>query len=503
MPFDFKGFKKGKKGADDEGDGDADLDESEAVDDEEEGEESEGDEEDEGGGGEKGKVGAFLAKFAFFAEFKGGGFIAGLKSNKRRMITVVGGAVAALALVGGGAWFLIGGEDPADAAKSPGAESELEGGNKVVQQVPPKGGVIKLTRRDGVLTPPAEDGGDSEAQDAPPSETQDAPSSEAQDAPPSKEQDAGGEQDRSTGSLNAVAAAVREPGSGVSAASVTRASFRNIPEVKNAVPLSILPAKELTEDNPQGPLPKIGADGRKPWQVYARPFEAQGDHPRIAVIIIGMGLSRAATEAAIKQLPGEITLVFNPHVKDLIDWVGAARKAGHEILLSLPMEAEKFPIHDPGPLAMQSALKPEQNIERLEYILSRLTNYVGVATAMGTKFSVDDKALRPILEAINSRGLMLIDGSGDAKSLTPKIATEISLPRAVGDLVLDEDPSKAAIDAQLVKLEGIAREKTVAVAFAEPNPSTLERLSAWAATLKGKNLTLAPISAVADRQVVK
>jgi len=497
FPFKFKGFKKGKKTSDDEDD----SDEEESVDDdEEEGEEdeeeSEGGEEDEEGGKKKKDRGKKSKGGAFFAKLKGGAFIAKLKSDKRLMMIAVGGAVTALTLIGGGVWFFIGGEDVVKSGETSSA-SELESGNKIIQPVPPKEmpGAVKLTRQDAGLTPPEE------GRDAP--DAQDAPTPEAQDAPPSETQDAEEEPALPKSSLNAVAATVRDPGSSVSAPSVTRASFKNIPEVKGATPLSVLPVKELTEDTPQGALPKIGADGRKPWQVYARPFEAPGNNPRIAVIITGMGLSKAATEAAIKQLPGEITLAFDPHVKDLIDWVGAARKAGHEILLSLPMESEKFPIHDPGPLAMQNDLKPEQNIERLEHILSRLTNYVGVATAMGTKFSSDEKSLRPVLEAINNRGLMLVDNGGNAKSAAPKIATEISLPRAIGDLFLDENPSKAAIDAQLVKLEGIAREKVVAVAFAEPNPSTLERLSVWAATLKAKNLALAPISAIADRQVAK
>jgi len=40
------------------------------------------------------------------------------------------------------------------------------------------------------------------------------------------------------------------------------------------------------------------------------------------------------------------------------------------------------------------------------------------------------------------------------------------------------------------------------VAIARPYPVTLERLTAWAATLDERGLVLAPVSAVADAQLL-
>src|SRR5262249_41642783 len=96
--------------------------------------------------------------------------------------------------------------------------------------------------------------------------------------------------------------------------------------------LAPAPDSALVEASPIGPLPKIGPDGRQPWQVYARPFNAPDNKPLVAVLVTGLGLSSATTEAAIAKLPPEITLSFSPYAEKLGDWLTAARAAGHEAL---------------------------------------------------------------------------------------------------------------------------------------------------------------------------
>jgi polysaccharide deacetylase 2 family uncharacterized protein YibQ len=277
-------------------------------------------------------------------------------------------------------------------------------------------------------------------------------------------------------------------------------AFSNMPEVPVEPPLARVPDPALVEQGAYGPLPRVSADGRRPWRVYARPFDARDERPRIAIIVTGLGLSQAATEAAITRLPGSVTLAFDPYAKGLDDWIPLAREAGHEVLLSLPMESANFPVHDPGPYALRTALAPAANLKRLEFVLSRLSGYVGVVTLMGSGFIATEEQVRPVLEALRGRGLLFVEAVRAPKTLAPEIAIEIGLPHVANDLLLDEDPSKASIDIRLAELEGIGRKRTTAVAMAAPNPATLERIAAWAATLEGKNLALAPVSAIALRQ---
>lgn len=222
--------------------------------------------------------------------------------------------------------------------------------------------------------------------------------------------------------------------------------------------------------------------------------------PRVAIIVTGLGLSPVATEAAIRRLPADVTLAFSPYAEALGRWVREARQAGHEVLLALPMESTAFPVSDAGPYALRVSDKPEETLRRLEFLLSRGTQYVGVATEPGTGFAEDDTLIRPVLQALKDRGLMFVDGVPGGDTAAIDIAREIELPRTVIDIVLDSEPSRAAIDAQFLLLENIIRKRQAAVARASPYPATLERLVAWIETLKDKNMVLAPVTAIVNRQ---
>ena len=265
--------------------------------------------------------------------------------------------------------------------------------------------------------------------------------------------------------------------------------------------LSPVPDPGLIEQTSVGPLPRIGDDGRLPWQVYAKPFDNRDTRPRIAIIMSGLGLSGAATQAAIQGLPGGVSLAFQPFADDLQQWIRLARAAGHEVYLNLPMEPVDFPASDPGPRALFVAYAPEENIERLEWALSRVSGYVGLLNHMGSRFTTSREAMMPVMTTLEKRGLAFVDARVSARSVASILATEQRVPRAINDRFLDaREVSRDTVDARLAELEGIAGEVGVAVGIGQAFPVTIERIREWAATLNGKGIVLAPVSAVLDRQ---
>jgi polysaccharide deacetylase 2 family uncharacterized protein YibQ len=272
------------------------------------------------------------------------------------------------------------------------------------------------------------------------------------------------------------------------------------PPTGKAEALPPVPDPALVERTALGLLPAVAPDGRKAWQVYARPFDRADKRPRIAILLTGLGLSGAATEAAINALPGGVTLGFNPYAPKLDEWIGYARAAGHEAFLSLPMEPVDYPRVDPGPHTLLISLDRQQNVERLQWVLSRVTGYVGVVTAAGSRFTTSQGDLLPILDEIKARGLMFVDSRSTENSVAGSLAKSIGLPRAVSDLALDQQAARDAIDAKLQQLEQIARQTGVAVGLGEVYPVTIERLAQWVPTLERKGITLAPVSAAADMQ---
>lgn len=247
-------------------------------------------------------------------------------------------------------------------------------------------------------------------------------------------------------------------------------------------------------------LPSAREAMQPPWLRHSRPFDANDRRPRVAVVISELGLSSAATTASIQQTPAEVTLAFSPYADNLDHWIGLARAAGHEVLINLPMEPINFPANDPGPRALLTNLSAQQNLERLDWVLGRINGYVGVTNHMGSRFTTMPDALKPVLAAINERGLMFVDSRASARSIAAKLASDIGLPRAINDRQIDQEASRPAIDNRLAEIERIARESGSAVAMAQPYPVTLERVHTWLQTLETKGLVLAPITAIANRQ---
>ncbi|MES1991444.1 MAG: divergent polysaccharide deacetylase family protein [Pseudomonadota bacterium] len=270
------------------------------------------------------------------------------------------------------------------------------------------------------------------------------------------------------------------------------------PPPAKAIPLAPVPDPALVAKSAQGPLPVIAKDGRKAYQIYARPPPADlGGKPRIALVVSGLGISESATEHAIKVLPAEVTLSFAPYGSNLQKWIKSARDAGHEVLLELPMEPFGFPQNDPGPYTLLTSLSAADNVARLEWLLSRFSGYAGVMNYQGARFTSTPSALSPVLSAIKSRGLMYIDNGASNRSLAPKIAGEIALPAAAANRNIDPVQSVDVISDSFASLETSAKADDIAIGVASGFPVTVDAVAEWAQTLRDKGFVLVPVSSAA------
>ncbi|MEC9345678.1 MAG: divergent polysaccharide deacetylase family protein [Pseudomonadota bacterium] len=272
-----------------------------------------------------------------------------------------------------------------------------------------------------------------------------------------------------------------------------------VPNVVQAerTPLAPAPDPAITTSGKYGPLPMRAADGTVAWRTYGRPFDAPAGKPRIAIIVGGLGLAEQPTLAAIQDLPGEVSLAFSPYSSRLAEWIPAARAAGHEVLLQVPMEPRNTEFEDPGERALMVGDTPEINIDRLEWVLSRATGYVGVINFMGSRMTVSPRDLQPVLDSVDARGLLFVDARTTPESIAAKMASELGLPTAAVDRTIDAEAARNPIDERLAQLEQIALTRQVAVGIAGDYPVTIERLRFWIGGLSARGFALAPISAVA------
>ncbi len=254
----------------------------------------------------------------------------------------------------------------------------------------------------------------------------------------------------------------------------------------------------LVEVSRHGAIPRVGNDGARPLDLYASAAAAAADRklPRIAIVVGGLGIGGGTTAEAIGKLPDSITLAFAPYGGDLSRWAARARGSGHEIVLQLPMEPFDYPDNDPGPQTLLSTLTPEQNIDRLHWMLSRMQGYVGVTNYMGARFTSNDAALGAVLRDIGKRGLLYLDDGSSPRSIAMQSAATAKAPSVKADLVVDATPNWADIDAALAKLETIAAEHGVAVGTASALPLSIERIARWAKAAKERGIRIVPLSAI-------
>ncbi|MDZ4381278.1 MAG: divergent polysaccharide deacetylase family protein [Parvibaculum sp.] len=268
-------------------------------------------------------------------------------------------------------------------------------------------------------------------------------------------------------------------------------------DIRSAILLPPVPDPALIETSADGPLPKIGRDGRRPSDVYARPVPpgTQADR-RIALVVSGMGISESATAHAIEVLPPEVTLSFAPYGSDLQKWIERARDAGHEVLLELPMEPFGYPQNDPGPHTLLTSSGAAENISRLEWLMSRFTGYAGVMNYQGARFTTSPTSLKPVLETIAARGLLYVDNGASVRSIAPSFAREIGLPVAQANRIVDPVQNPEVIATSLDMLKEASQQSGVALGVASGFPVTVDALAQWAVSLEKQGYVLVPATAL-------
>ncbi len=278
------------------------------------------------------------------------------------------------------------------------------------------------------------------------------------------------------------------------------AEARHAARSQSSQALARAPLPGLSENGSNGPLPVIPPNGLRSSRAYARPFHGDPNAPTIAVVIGGMGLNRAVTQTAIDELPPEVALSFAPYTRDLQHWVDLARAAGHEVLIEAPMEPFDYPNNDPGPQTLLADGSPDDNLARLEWVLSRTTGYFAVSNYLGARFSASEPAMTQLLQTLEDRGVAFLHDGAGRRTVIDAAAQATDVQYAIADRMLDEDPSPSAIDDHLLTLEALALQNGAALGAGFSYPTTVNHVRDWANGLDARGYQLAPPSAVMARR---
>jgi polysaccharide deacetylase 2 family uncharacterized protein YibQ len=233
-------------------------------------------------------------------------------------------------------------------------------------------------------------------------------------------------------------------------------------------------------------------------QAYASAFDRTDTRPRVAILLAGIGMNALDSAAAFEMLPAAVSMAVTPYARRLDTILPGARKAGHELLVSLPMEPQGYPLNDPGNRAMLTGAGHASNALLLEWALTRFSGYVGATGALGDmrgeRFAAAQDQMASVLGTLEQRGLLYVDPRPNAP--WNRRPTEHGAFRGI-DMVIDEPGGASNLDRALSRLEAVARDRGAAIGLAgHPSPVTVDRIAVWAVGLDARGIRLAPVSVV-------
>ncbi len=420
--------------------------------------------------------------------------------RKALLFAAVGAGVLLLSSLGGAGYWMFSGDGGAE------PEAAVDDPRQVEMSMPPppsadgSSGAPSLNQL-AALAPTASETAPAAAPAATPGDASSPAQAPAAPVPSAETAAPAAAQPGSSNSLNALGAA-SQAGGGVVIPAVSPVVLARLPDqptvADQSEALSSAPVRALIENvDGVGDLPKIAANGSHASTAYARPSDPGISLPKVAIMIEGVGLSRQASLAAINKLPPQVSLVLSPYGRDLDDWVFRARLAGHEVFMSLPMESDKFPLEDAGPLAMDTQVQVAENKRRLSAVMASAGGYVGLVTYLGSQFLKAEGQIRELLKEMKSRGLMFVIGGRRSRNDATQIAADLDLPRAETEFYLDESPSIQEIRTSLDRAVSLAKDRGSILVLARPYPVTIKSILDWVQTIPDVGVALVPASAVA------
>lgn len=216
--------------------------------------------------------------------------------------------------------------------------------------------------------------------------------------------------------------------------------------------------------------------------------------PKIAIIIDDLGLDQEASKR-LTAFQAPLTFAFLPYAEELGPQTRAAKAAGHELMVHMPMQSHRTSA-DPGDNALLAGLSYDEFSNRINWNLSRFEGFVGVNNHMGSLITEDPALMVRVMARLRNEGLLFVDSLTTPNSMGKRAAKALGVPFVARDVFLDNEQDRDYILRQLETTEKIARLRGYAIAIGHPYAATMDVLEDWQKTLSFKGLTLVPISQI-------
>ena len=223
--------------------------------------------------------------------------------------------------------------------------------------------------------------------------------------------------------------------------------------------------------------------------------------PLLTIIMDDLGRS-TTTAKRLLSMAQPVTFAILPDEPHAVQVAEIAYAAGREVMLHVPMEPQGYPAVNPGRDALFVKNSDEEIRRNFDQLLARVPHATGTNNHMGSRFTEDARALAPVMESLQKKGLFFIDSRTTGHSKVPEVALRFGVPTMDRDVFLDNVAEVDAIVREIGRLEGKARQHGMAIGICHPYPETLEALSRELPGLAERGISIVPVSVLLQRQAL-
>jgi uncharacterized protein len=214
---------------------------------------------------------------------------------------------------------------------------------------------------------------------------------------------------------------------------------------------------------------------------------------RAAIVIDDLGQNPRAADQLL-EMPYPVTFSVLPHLQYSSETAEQAHRAGHEVMLHLPMEAE------PGAAVMRSdgvirVGMPQREVTKIvESDLASVSYVRGVNNHQGSRATADPDLMFAVMRTLAQHHLFFVDSRTTVDTVAFDEARQAGVPTFFRSVFLDDEANVSCTLAQLDRLRRLVQEQGAALAIGHPHPSTLAALKQYLPQLEREDIQLVPAS---------
>jgi len=231
------------------------------------------------------------------------------------------------------------------------------------------------------------------------------------------------------------------------------------------------------------------------WVRNAAPFPDGDLAPRLAIIVLDDG-SDVSAARSVMRLSAPVSIAIAPTADSAEKTAIAARSAGREVMLLLPMQSESHFDVTPNPIAI-NVPRPELT-RRMNWNLAQFDGYVGVMNQYGEAATRDPQTMRTVLESVKAEGLAFVDARTHPDSVAGAVARRMGIPAGDRNVAIDPGADTSALSKGLASAMDHARRWGTAVITIPAERRLLAALAEWLPQ-HDPAVKIAPVTAVIKR----